>query len=186
MPLQSEFQKNLRYNNKMQQKIIDKKTAIITIRIMSTIIISILLFIIIGILCTSYFIDKLNNFGHFPKKYFGDTLKYHDHQLTQEGFSFIGKTKTQGIAGHLAEDIYVYRKKAPLGSYHYISLCKKKSELKISSGSQLLSTPFSKLIFSFYKNFVPKEVPPVIDEKDITETKFEKILGNEVFLIEKK
>lgn len=60
---------------------------------MSTIIISILLFIIIGILCTSYFIDKLNNFGHLPKKYFGDTLKYHDHQLTQEGFRLLGRRR---------------------------------------------------------------------------------------------
>lgn len=181
MTLQGGFQKNLHYNNKMQKKIIDKKAVTITIRIMSAIIISIILFIIIGILCTSYFIDKLNNFGHLPKKYLGDTLKYHDYQLTQEGFSFVGKTKTQGIAGHLAEDIYIYRKKAPLGSYHYISLCKKKPELKISSGNQWLSTPFKKLIFSFYENFVPKEVPPVTDDKDIEDTKFEEIFENEFF-----
>ena len=186
MTLQSGFRKNL-HNNKLQKNIfMDKKAAIIAIKVMSAIVISILLFIVIGILCAMYLIDELDNFGHLPKKYLNNTLKYTNYQLTQEGFSFVGKTKIQGISEHLAEDIYLYRKKASFGSYHYISLCKQKSELEISSGTQRLSTPFSKLILSFYKNFAPKEVPPVADDKDIEDTKFEKILENEFFLIEKE
>lgn len=175
MTLPSGFRKNLHYNNKMQKNVfMDRKTAIIAIKIMSAIVISILLFIVIGIFCATYLINELDNFRYSPKKYLKNTLNHNNYQLTQEGFSFVGKTKTQGISEHLAEDIYIYRKKSFLGSYHYISLCKKKSELEISSGSQWLSTPFSKLILSFYKNFVPKEVPPVTDDKYIEDTKFEK------------
>ena len=65
----------------------------------------------------------------------------------------------------LSDDIY--RKKVLLGFYHYIMLSKKKNGLKIDSGSQYLSTPFNKLIFSYYKNFVPKERPPIVNREDI-------------------
>ncbi|GLV06409.1 hypothetical protein Amuc02_21170 [Akkermansia muciniphila] len=54
-----------------------------------------------------------------------------------------------------------------MGFYHYIMLSKKKNGLKIDSGSQYLSTPFNKLIFSYYKNFVPKERPPIVNREDI-------------------
>lgn len=46
-------------------------------------------------------------------------------------------------------------------------LSKKKNGLKIDSGGQYLSTPFNKLIFSYYKNFVPKERPPIVNQEDI-------------------
>ena len=54
-----------------------------------------------------------------------------------------------------------------LSSNHYIMLSKKKNGLKIDSGGQYLSTPFNKLIFSYYKNFVPKERPPIVNREDI-------------------
>ena len=34
-------------------------------------------------------------------------LGYHHEQLTQEGFSYLGKTETQRIPKYLAKDIYI-------------------------------------------------------------------------------
>ncbi|WP_300760543.1 hypothetical protein, partial [uncultured Akkermansia sp.] len=75
--------------------------------------------------------------------------------------------ETQRVPEYLVKDFYIYRKKVLLGFYHYIMLSKKKNGLKIDSGSQYLSTPFNKLIFSYYKNFVPKERPPIVNREDI-------------------
>ena len=102
-----------------------------------------------------------------PEDYRGNTLGYHHEHLTQEGFSYFRKGETQGVPGYLVKDFYIYRKKVLLGFYHYIMLSKKKNGLKIDSGGQYLSTPFNKLIFSYYKNFVPKERPPIVNREDI-------------------
>lgn len=112
-----------------------------------------------------FLVGKLNNFRSLPEDYRGNTLGYHHEQLTQEGFSYLGKTETQRIPKYLAKDIYI--EKSIIGFYHYIMLSKKKNGLKIDSGSQYLSTPFNKLIFSYYKNFVPKERPPIVNREDI-------------------
>ena len=114
-----------------------------------------------------FLVGKLNNFRSLPENYRGNTLEYHHEHLTQEGFSYFRKGETQGVPGYLVKDFYIYRKKVLLGFYHYIMLSKKKNGLKIDSGSQYLSTPFNKLIFSYYKNFVPKERPPIVNREDI-------------------
>ena len=148
---------------KIKEKNIDKESAIITIKIIVFPIVSFVI-IIFGIL---FLVGKLNNFYSLPENYRGNTLEYHHEHLTQEGFSYFRKGETQGVPGYLVKDFYIYRKKVLLGFYHYIMLSKKKNGLKIDSGSQYLSTPFNKLIFSYYKNFVPKERPPIVNREDI-------------------
>ena len=148
---------------KIKEKNIDKESAIITINI---IVFSIVSFVII-IFGIFFLVGKLNNFRSLPENYRGNTLEYHHEHLTQEGFSYFRKGETQGVPGYLVKDFYIYRKKVLLGFYHYIMLSKKKNGLKIDSGSQYLSTPFNKLIFSYYKNFVPKERPPIVNREDI-------------------
>ena len=148
---------------KIKEKNIDKESAIITIKIIVFPIVSFVI-IIFGIL---FLVGKLNNFRSLPENYRGNTLEYHHEHLTQEGFSYFRKGETQGVPGYLVKDFYIYRKKVLLGFYHYIMLSKKKNGLKIDSGSQYLSTPFNKLIFSYYKNFVPKERPPIVNREDI-------------------
>ena len=137
---------------KIKDKNIDKESAIITIKIIVFPIVSFVI-MIFGIF---FLVGKLNNFRSLPENYRGNTLEYHHEHLTQEGFSYFRKGETQGVPGYLVKDFYIYRKKVLLGFYHYIMLSKKKNGLKIDSGSQYLSTPFNKLIFSYYKNFVPK------------------------------
>lgn len=146
---------------KIKEKNIDKESAIIAIKIIVFPIVSFVI-MIFGIF---FLVGKLNNFRSLPEDYRGNTLGYHHEQLTQEGFSYLGKTETQRIPKYLAKDIYI--EKVLLGFYHYIMLSKKKNGLKIDSGSQYLSTPFNKLIFSYYKNFVPKERPPIVNREDI-------------------
>ena len=148
---------------KIKDKNIDKESAIITIKIIVFPIVSFVI-IIFGIF---FLVGKLNNFRSLPENYRGNTLEYHHEHLTQEGFSYFRKGETQGVPGYLVKDFYIYRKKVLLGFYHYIMLKKKKNGLKIDSGSQYLSTPFNKLIFSYYKNFVPKERPPIVNREDI-------------------
>ena len=148
---------------KIKDKNIDKESAIITIKIIVFPIVSFVI-MIFGIF---FLVGKLNNFRSLPENYRGNTLEYHHEQLTQEGFSYFRKGETQGVPGYLVKDFYIYRKKVLLGFYHYIMLSKKKNGLKIDSGSQYLSTPFNKLIFSYYKNFVPKERPPIVNREDI-------------------
>ena len=148
---------------KIKDKNIDKEAAIITIKIIVFPIVSFVI-MIFGIF---FLVGKLNNFRSLPENYRGNTLEYHHEHLTQEGFSYFRKGETQGVPGYLVKDFYIYRKKVLLGFYHYIMLSKKKNGLKIDSGSQYLSTPFNKLIFSYYKNFVPKERPPIVNREDI-------------------
>ena len=148
---------------KIKDKNIDKESAIITIKIIVFPIVSFVI-MISGIF---FLVGKLNNFRSLPENYRGNTLEYHHEHLTQEGFSYFRKGETQGVPGYLVKDFYIYRKKVLLGFYHYIMLSKKKNGLKIDSGSQYLSTPFNKLIFSYYKNFVPKERPPIVNREDI-------------------
>ena len=148
---------------KIKDKNIDKESAIITIKIIVFPIVSFVI-MIFGIF---FLVGKLNNFRSLPENYRGNTLEYHHEHLTQEGFSYFRKGETQGVPGYLGKDFYIYRKKVLLGFYHYIMLSKKKNGLKIDSGSQYLSTPFNKLIFSYYKNFVPKERPPIVNREDI-------------------
>ena len=148
---------------KIKDKNIDKESAIITIKIIVFPIVSFVI-IIFGIF---FLVGKLNNFRSLPENYRGNTLEYHHEHLTQEGFSYFRKGETQGVPGYLVKDFYIYRKKVLLGFYHYIMLSKKKNGLKIDSGGQYLSTPFNKLIFSYYKNFVPKERPPIVNREDI-------------------
>ncbi|MEZ3490075.1 hypothetical protein [Akkermansia muciniphila] len=148
---------------KIKDKNIDKESAIITIKIIVFSIVSFLI-MIFGIF---FLVGKLNNFRSLPENYRGNTLEYHHEHLTQEGFSYFRKGETQGVPEYLVKDFYIYRKKVLLGFYHYIMLSKKKNGLKIDSGSQYLSTPFNKLIFSYYKNFVPKERPPIVNREDI-------------------
>ena len=148
---------------KIKDKNIDKESAIITIKIIVFPIVSFVI-MIFGIF---FLVGKLNNFRSMPENYRGNTLEYHHEHLTQEGFSYFRKGETQGVPGYLVKDFYIYRKKVLLGFYHYIMLSKKKNGLKIDSGSQYLSTPFNKLIFSYYKNFVPKERPPIVNREDI-------------------
>ena len=148
---------------KIKDKNIDKESAIITIKIIVFPIVSFVI-MIFGIF---FLVGKLNNFRSLPENYRGNTLEYHHEHLTQEGFSYFRKGETQGVPGYLVKDFYIYRKKVLLGFYHYIMLSKKKNGLKIHSGSQYLSTPFNKLIFSYYKNFVPKERPPIVNREDI-------------------
>ena len=148
---------------KIKDKNIDKESAIITIKIVVFPIVSFVI-MIFGIF---FLVGKLNNFRSLPENYRGNTLEYHHEHLTQEGFSYFRKGETQGVPGYLVKDFYIYRKKVLLGFYHYIMLSKKKNGLKIDSGSQYLSTPFNKLIFSYYKNFVPKERPPIVNREDI-------------------
>ena len=148
---------------KIKDKNIDKESAIIMIKIIVFPIVSFVI-MIFGIF---FLVGKLNNFRSLPENYRGNTLEYHHEHLTQEGFSYFRKGETQGVPGYLVKDFYIYRKKVLLGFYHYIMLSKKKNGLKIDSGSQYLSTPFNKLIFSYYKNFVPKERPPIVNRDDI-------------------
>ena len=148
---------------KIKDKNIDKESAIITIKIIVFPIVSFVI-MIFGIF---FLVGKLNNFRSLPENYRGNTLEYHHEHLTQEGFSYFRKGETQGVPGYLVKDFYIYRKKVLLGFYHYIMLSKKKNGLKIDSGSQYLSTPFNKLIFSYYKNFDPKERPPIVNREDI-------------------
>lgn len=148
---------------KIKDKNIDKESAIITIKIIVFPIVSFVI-MIFGIF---FLVGKLNNFRSLPENYRGNTLEYHHEHLTQEGFSYFRKGETRGVPGYLVKDFYIYRKKVLLGFYHYIMLSKKKNGLKIDSGSQYLSTPFNKLIFSYYKNFVPKERPPIVNREDI-------------------
>lgn len=148
---------------KIKEKNIDKESAIVTIKIIVFSIVSFVI-MIFGIFCL---VGKLNNFRSLPENYRGNTLEYHHEHLTQEGFSYFRKGETQGVPEYLVKDFYIYRKKVLLGFYHYIMLSKKKNGLKIDSGSQYLSTPFNKLIFSYYKNFVPKERPPIVNREDI-------------------
>ena len=148
---------------KIKDKNIDKESAIITIKIIVFPIVSFVI-MIFGIF---FLVGKLNNFRSLPENYRGNTLEYHHEHLTQEGFSYFRKGETQGVPGYLVKDFYIYRKKVLLGFYHYIMLSKKKNGLKIDSGCQYLSTPFNKLIFSYYKNFVPKERPPIVNREDI-------------------
>ena len=148
---------------KIKDKNIDKESAIITIKIIVFPIVSFVI-MIFGIF---FLVGKLNNFRSLPENFRGNTLEYHHEHLTQEGFSYFRKGETQGVPGYLVKDFYIYRKKVLLGFYHYIMLSKKKNGLKIDSGSQYLSTPFNKLIFSYYKNFVPKERPPIVNREDI-------------------
>lgn len=148
---------------KIKEKNIDKESAIITIKIIVFPIVSFVI-MISGIF---FLVGKLNNFRSLPEDYRKNTLEYHHEQLTREGFSYLGKTETQKISKYLAKDVHIYRKKVLLGFYHYIMLSKKKNGLKIDSGGQYLSTPFNKLIFSYYKNFVPKERPPIVNREDI-------------------
>lgn len=148
---------------KIKDKNIDKESAIITIKIIVFPIVSFVI-MIFGIF---FLVGKLNNFRSLPENYRGNTLEYHHEHLTQEGFSYFRKGETQGVPGYLVKDFYIYRKKVLLGFYHYIMLSKKKNGLKIDSGSQYLSTPFNKLIFSYYKNFVPKERPPIVNREAI-------------------
>ena len=148
---------------KIKDKNIDKESAIITIKIIVFPIVSFVI-MIFGIF---FLVGKLNNFRSLPENYRGNTLEYHHEHLTQEGFSYFRKGETQGVPGYLVKDFYIYRKKVLLGFYHYIMLSKKKNGLKIDSGSQYLSTPFNKLIFSYYKNFVTKERPPLVNREDI-------------------
>ncbi len=148
---------------KIKDKNIDKESAIITIKIIVFPIVSFVI-MIFGIF---FLVGKLNNFRSLPENYRGNTLEYHHEHLTQEGFSYFRKGETQGVPGYLVKDFYIYRKKVLLGFYHYIMLSKKKNGLKIDSGGQYLSTPFNKLIFSYYKNFVPKERPPIVNREDI-------------------
>ena len=148
---------------KIKDKNIDKESAIITIKIIVFPIVSFVI-MIFGIF---FLVGKLNNFRSLPENYRGNTLEYHHEHLTQEGFSYFRKGETQGVPGYLVKDFYIYRKKVLLGFYHYIMLSKKKNGLKIDTGSQYLSTPFNKLIFSYYKNFVPKERPPIVNREDI-------------------
>ena len=148
---------------KIKEKNIDKQSAVITIKIIVFPIVSFVI-MIFGIF---FLVGKLNNFRSLPENYRGNTLEYHHEHLTQEGFSYFRKGETQGVPGYLVKDFYIYRKKVLLGFYHYIMLSKKKNGLKIDSGSQYLSTPFNKLIFSYYKNFVPKERPPIVNREDI-------------------
>ena len=148
---------------KIKEKNIDKESAIIAIKIIVFPIVSFVI-IMFGIF---FLVGKLNNFYYLPENYRGNTLEYHHEHLTQEGFSYFRKGETQGVPGYLVKDFYIYRKKVLLGFYHYIMLSKKKNGLKIDSGSQYLSTPFNKLIFSYYKNFVPKERPPIVNREDI-------------------
>ena len=148
---------------KIKEKNIDKESAIIAIKIIVFPIVS----FVIMIFAIFFLVGKLNNFRSLPENYRGNTLEYHHEHLTQEGFSYFRKGETQGVPGYLVKDFYIYRKKVLLGFYHYIMLSKKKNGLKIDSGSQYLSTPFNKLIFSYYKNFVPKERPPIVNREDI-------------------
>ena len=148
---------------KIKDKNIDKESAIITIKIIVFPIVSFVI-MIFGIF---FLVGKLINFRSLPENYRGNTLEYHHEHLTQEGFSYFRKGETQGVPGYLVKDFYIYRKKVLLGFYHYIMLSKKKNGLKIDSGSQYLSTPFNKLIFSYYKNFVTKERPPLVNREDI-------------------
>ena len=148
---------------KIKDKNIDKESAIIMIKIIVFPIVSFVI-MIFGIF---FLVGKLNNFRSLPENYRGNTLEYHHEHLTQEGFSYFRKGETQGVPGYLVKDFYIYRKKVLLGFYHYIMLSKKKNGLKIDSGGQYLSTPFNKLIFSYYKNFVPKERPPIVNREDI-------------------
>ena len=148
---------------KIKEKNIDEESAIITIKIIVFPIVSFVI-MIFGIF---FLVGKLNNFRSLPENYRGNTLEYHHEHLTQEGFSYFRKGETQGVPGYLVKDFYIYRKKVLLGFYHYIMLSKKKNGLKIDSGGQYLSTPFNKLIFSYYKNFVPKERPPIVNREDI-------------------
>lgn len=148
---------------KIKEKNIDKESAIITIKIIVFPIVSFVI-MIFGIF---FLVGKLNSFRSLPEDYRGNTLEYHHEQLTQEGFSYFRKGETQGVPEYLVKDFYIYRKKVLLGFYHYIMLSKKKNGLKIDSGGQYLSTPFNKLIFSYYKNFVPKERPPIVNREDI-------------------
>lgn len=88
---------------KIKDKNIDKESAIITIKIIVFPIVSFVI-MIFGIL---FLVEKLNNFRSLPEDYRGNTLEYHHEQLTQEGFSYLGKTETQRIPKYLAKDIYI-------------------------------------------------------------------------------
>lgn len=92
---------------KIKEKNIDKESAIITIKIIVFPIVSFVI-IIFGIF---FLVGKLNNFYYLPENYRGNTLEYHHEQLAREGFSYLGKTETQGVSKYLAKDIYIYRKK---------------------------------------------------------------------------
>ena len=89
---------------KIKDKNIDKESAIITIKIIVFPIVSFVI-IMFGIF---FLVGKLNNFRSLPEDYRGNTLGYHHEQLTQEGFSYLGKTETQRIPKYLAKDIYIY------------------------------------------------------------------------------
>ena len=84
---------------KIKEKNIDKESAIITINI---IVFSIVSFVII-IFGIFFLVGKLNNFYSLR----GNTLEHHHEQLAQEGFSYLGKTETQGVSKYLAKDIYI-------------------------------------------------------------------------------
>ena len=158
---------------KIKDKNIDKESAIITIKIIVFPIVSFVI-MIFGIF---FLVGKLNNFRSLPENYRGNTLEYHQEYGIRPDLligdfdtlspEILKKWETQGVPGYLVKDFYIYRKKVLLGFYHYIMLSKKKNGLKIDSGSQYLSTPFNKLIFSYYKNFVPKERPPIVNREDI-------------------
>lgn len=103
---------------KIKEKNIDKESAIITIKIIVFPIVSFVI-IIFGIF---FLVGKLNNFYYLPENYRGNTLEYHHEQLAQEGFSYLGKTETQGISKCLAK-IYIYIEKSIiwfLSLYHFI------------------------------------------------------------------
>lgn len=91
---------------KIKEKNIDKESAIIAIKI---IVFPIALFVII-IFGIFFLVGKLNNFSSLPEDYRGNTLEYHHEQITQEGFSYLGKTETQGVPKYLAKDIYIEKK----------------------------------------------------------------------------
>ena len=88
---------------KIKDKNIDKESAIITIKIIVFPIVSFVI-MIFGIF---FLVGKLNNFRSLPENYRGNTLEYHHEHLTQEGFSYLGKTETQRIPKYLAKDIYI-------------------------------------------------------------------------------
>ena len=89
---------------KIKEKNIDKESAIIAIKIIVFPIVSFVI-IIFGIFF--FLVGKLNNFYYLPENYRGNTLEYHHEQLAQEGFSYLGKTETQGVPKYLAKDIYI-------------------------------------------------------------------------------
>lgn len=89
---------------KIKEKNIDKESAIITIKIIVFPIVSFVI-IIFGIF---FLVGKLNNFYSLPENYRGNTLEHHHEQLAREGFSYLGKTETQGVSKYLAKDIYIY------------------------------------------------------------------------------